>query len=199
MIFADDVGKPEGGQNTVARVHHDHRLPVHHGLRVRRDQTERVPDQLHGDRDANQRNRGPGGERSVPELVADHQFANNRMSRPDNGKGRGHVRRAEHTHRRVRVSRVDFGSVVLVACARNIKCAVDGERIKRIVSNLDDVLRRKKPNGDRPTTRQRCQPLKTGTAYHAESTRCRSILVPRLPLSAPNLSSSRIAPFCSFL
>lgn len=104
VLFADDVRRPEGGQIAVARVHHDHWSSVDHQLRVRRDRAERIPDQFYDKRDADQRDRGPGGERGVPELVADHQPANNRMSRPGNGKGRGHVRRAEHIHRTVRVS-----------------------------------------------------------------------------------------------
>lgn len=97
-------GKSDGGKTTVERVHHVHRSSVHHQLHVRLDQPERVPRHQHGERDTDQRHRGPSGRRGVPGFFSNHQPADSRVQDPRDERVRHHVRRAEHTHRTIRVS-----------------------------------------------------------------------------------------------
>lgn len=104
MHFADDIGKRDGKQIAIVRVRHDHRFTLDYQLHIWRYRAECFSNQLHGEHDADQRNRGPGREWGVSRFVNDHQPADNRMPHPGNGKGRRHVRRAEHTHRTIGVS-----------------------------------------------------------------------------------------------
>jgi len=100
-LITDDIRRFECGQIAVVRVLYFHRFAVNHQLQVRYDRAKSLSDLYPGQRDANQRHRKQGGERSVPKIDADHQPANNRMHHPGNAERRHNVCCAEHNYRAV--------------------------------------------------------------------------------------------------